>query len=244
MTQSNLMPDGRYILNKTTTKIITDKNKNEIIETNIQPCQVLEPLGPEWLYSLSFDFGKHYEKENKLFIELQNVTNLIQFTNRPDRLWNPINLNDLIELWLDTKDFNNFWTDNPNASLIFDDQNHIIKLINCLMENNKLIFEIEMISDKLIPKIFQQCSINIDAHKKAGGSSRNGRDSRGRRLSVKKYGGQSVIPGNIILRRRGINFRPGENVGRGTDHSIFATINGKVEFNEIDKSEKKKIELL
>ena len=68
------------------------------------------------------------------------------------------------------------------------------------------------------------------AHKKAGGSSRNGRDSAGRRLGVKKYGGEVVIPGNIIIRQRGTKFHPGDNVGIGKDHTIFATSEGKVEF--------------
>ena len=70
------------------------------------------------------------------------------------------------------------------------------------------------------------------ATKKAGGSSRNGRDSAGRRLGVKKYGGQEVIPGNIIVRQRGTKFHPGLNVGIGKDHTIFATKNGKVSFKK------------
>ena len=68
------------------------------------------------------------------------------------------------------------------------------------------------------------------AHKKAGGSSRNGRDSIGRRLGVKKFGGENVIPGNIIVRQRGTKFHPGQNVGIGKDHTIFATVEGKVVF--------------
>ena len=68
------------------------------------------------------------------------------------------------------------------------------------------------------------------AHKKAGGSSRNGRDSAGRRLGVKKYGDEAVIPGNIIVRQRGTKFHPGENVGMGKDHTLFALIEGKVKF--------------
>ena len=68
------------------------------------------------------------------------------------------------------------------------------------------------------------------AHKKAGGSSRNGRDSAGRRLGVKKYGGQVVLSGNIIIRQRGTKFHPGENVGLGKDHTIFATSPGRVSF--------------
>jgi large subunit ribosomal protein L27 len=68
------------------------------------------------------------------------------------------------------------------------------------------------------------------AHKKAGGSSRNGRDSAGRRLGVKKFGGEVVIPGNIILRQRGTKWHPGTNVGIGKDHTIFATVEGTVAF--------------
>ena len=66
------------------------------------------------------------------------------------------------------------------------------------------------------------------AHKKAGGSSRNGRDTEGRRLGLKKSGGQSVIAGNIILRQRGTSWKPGRNVGLGRDHTIFALIDGRV----------------
>ena len=68
------------------------------------------------------------------------------------------------------------------------------------------------------------------AHKKAGGSSRNGRDSAGRRLGVKKFGGEAVIPGNIIVRQRGTKFHPGLNVGMGKDHTIFAKVEGQVSF--------------
>ena len=68
------------------------------------------------------------------------------------------------------------------------------------------------------------------AHKKAGGSSRNGRDSEGRRLGVKKFGGEHVIPGNIIIRQRGTKWHPGTGVGIGKDHTIFATSEGQVEF--------------
>ena len=70
------------------------------------------------------------------------------------------------------------------------------------------------------------------ATKKAGGSSRNGRDSAGRRLGVKKYGGQIVSPGNIIVRQRWTKIFPGENVGMGKDHSIFSVVKGKVEFKK------------
>jgi large subunit ribosomal protein L27 len=69
------------------------------------------------------------------------------------------------------------------------------------------------------------------AHKKAGGSSRNGRDSEGRRLGVKKFGGQDVIGGNIIVRQRGTKFYPGTNVGIGKDHTLFALEAGKVRFH-------------
>ncbi len=75
------------------------------------------------------------------------------------------------------------------------------------------------------------------ATKKAGGSSRNGRDSAGRRLGVKKYGGQLVFPGNILIRQRGTKIFPGENVKMGKDHSIFSVIKGKVLFKKT-KSDK------
>jgi len=68
------------------------------------------------------------------------------------------------------------------------------------------------------------------AHKKAGGSSRNGRDTEGRRLGVKKFGGEHVIAGNIIIRQRGTKVKPGVNVGLGKDHTIFALVDGHVKF--------------
>ena len=70
------------------------------------------------------------------------------------------------------------------------------------------------------------------AHKKAGGSSRNGRDSAGKRLGVKKFGGQEVIGGNILVRQRGTKFYPGTNVGLGRDHTLFATAEGRVRFHD------------
>ncbi|RVQ69557.1 50S ribosomal protein L27 [Croceicoccus ponticola] len=70
------------------------------------------------------------------------------------------------------------------------------------------------------------------AHKKAGGSSRNGRDSAGRRLGVKKFGGEAVIGGNILVRQRGTKFYPGSNVGIGRDHTLFALTEGQVRFHQ------------
>lgn len=69
------------------------------------------------------------------------------------------------------------------------------------------------------------------AHKKAGGSSRNGRDTAGRRLGVKKFGGEKVIPGNIIIRQRGTKWHPGHHVGMGKDHTIYALVEGQVSFS-------------
>ena len=68
------------------------------------------------------------------------------------------------------------------------------------------------------------------AHKKGGGSTRNGRESESKRLGVKKYGGEHVIPGNIIVRQRGTEFHAGDNVGMGKDHTLFATAEGKLMF--------------
>ncbi|MDT9598586.1 50S ribosomal protein L27 [Sphingosinicella rhizophila] len=70
------------------------------------------------------------------------------------------------------------------------------------------------------------------AHKKAGGSSRNGRDSAGRRLGVKKFGGETVVGGNIIVRQRGTKYYPGTNVGMGKDHTLFALVEGRVAFRD------------
>ena len=70
------------------------------------------------------------------------------------------------------------------------------------------------------------------AHKKSGGSSRNGRDSNSKRLGVKRFGGEDVLAGNIIVRQRGTQFHPGTNVGLGRDHTLFATETGKVQFKE------------
>lgn len=80
------------------------------------------------------------------------------------------------------------------------------------------------------------------ATKKAGGSSKNGRDSAGRRLGAKKSDGQAVIPGNIIVRQRGTKIRPGNNVGMGKDHTLFALTEGKVEY--ITKSKFKMVNVI
>ncbi len=70
------------------------------------------------------------------------------------------------------------------------------------------------------------------AHKKAGGSTRNGRESHSKRLGVKKFGGEAVLAGNILVRQRGTPMKPGSGVGVGTDHTLFALVNGKVDFKE------------
>ena len=77
------------------------------------------------------------------------------------------------------------------------------------------------------------------AHKKAGGSSRNGRDSNGQRRGVKRYGGENVKAGNILVRQVGTKFHPGDNVGVGKDYTLFAKIDGKVAFERLGKSRKK-----
>ena len=77
------------------------------------------------------------------------------------------------------------------------------------------------------------------AHKKAGGSSRNGRDSAGHRYGIKKYGGQTVRAGNIIVRQKGTKLHPGDNVGLGKDYTIFSLIDGTVAFERLDKKRKK-----
>lgn len=76
------------------------------------------------------------------------------------------------------------------------------------------------------------------AHKKAGGSSRNGRDSQSQRLGLKKFGGEQVKAGNILVRQRGTQFHPGDNVGIGKDHTLFALIDGRVQFRFVRKDRK------
>jgi large subunit ribosomal protein L27 len=77
------------------------------------------------------------------------------------------------------------------------------------------------------------------AHKKGGGSSRNGRDSNSKRLGIKKYGGEFVRSGNILVRQRGTRIKPGENVGVGRDHTLFATIDGFVDFEAVGEGRKR-----
>ena len=76
------------------------------------------------------------------------------------------------------------------------------------------------------------------AHKKSGGSSRNGRDSESKRLGVKKYGGEKVLAGNILVRQRGTKVHPGNNVGKGKDDTLYALIDGKVKYERKDKDRK------
>jgi len=82
------------------------------------------------------------------------------------------------------------------------------------------------------------------AHKKAGGSTRNGRDSESKRLGVKSYGGQSVAPGNIIVRQRGTHFHPGLNVGCGKDHTLFAKAEGIVRFEAKGPKQRKYVSVV
>ena len=77
------------------------------------------------------------------------------------------------------------------------------------------------------------------AHKKGGGSTRNGRDSNAQRLGVKRFGGEKVLAGNILIRQRGTRFHPGANVGIGSDDTLFALVDGQVEFSQKDKKRKK-----
>jgi len=82
------------------------------------------------------------------------------------------------------------------------------------------------------------------AHKKAGGSSRNGRDSHSKRLGVKRYGSEHVIAGNIIVRQRGTQFHPGDNVGMGKDHTLFAKIDGQVAFSVKGEQKRKMVSII
>ncbi len=82
------------------------------------------------------------------------------------------------------------------------------------------------------------------AHKKAGGSSRNGRDSHSKRLGVKRYAGQYVLAGHILVRQRGTEFHPGENVGMGKDHTLYALVDGKVQFGHQGPRHRKIVSVL
>jgi large subunit ribosomal protein L27 len=82
------------------------------------------------------------------------------------------------------------------------------------------------------------------AHKKAGGSTRNGRDSQSKRLGVKRYGGEVVLAGNIIVRQRGTQFHPGANVGCGRDHTLFATAAGQVKFEEKGRDKRRYVSVV
>lgn len=82
------------------------------------------------------------------------------------------------------------------------------------------------------------------AHKKAGGSTRNGRDSQSKRLGVKKFGGERVLAGNIIVRQRGTQWHPGVNVGIGTDHTLFAKVSGRVEFKVRGKDQNTYVDVI
>jgi large subunit ribosomal protein L27 len=82
------------------------------------------------------------------------------------------------------------------------------------------------------------------AHKKGGGSTRNGRDSESKRLGVKVYGGEAVIPGNIIVRQRGTEFHAGDNVGMGKDHTLFAVAEGKVQFSVKGKLQRRTVSVV
>jgi large subunit ribosomal protein L27 len=82
------------------------------------------------------------------------------------------------------------------------------------------------------------------AHKKAGGSSKNGRDSESKRLGVKRFGGEMVAPGNILVRQRGTRFHPGSNVGIGRDHTLFATAAGRVTFETKGRNSRKLVSVV
>ena len=82
------------------------------------------------------------------------------------------------------------------------------------------------------------------AHKKAGGSTRNGRDSESKRLGVKRYGGEVVLAGNILVRQRGTHFHPGRNVGCGKDHTLFAKADGQVQFVQRGAKKRKFVEVI
>ncbi len=156
-----ILKDGRYILYNYKYKKFTngDNIEEEIIE---EPIQILEPYGPEWLYSLSFKSGSRIEEDGKIIIILDNVKNIIKFTDRPDRLWSPLNNDQLCDLWNKSSDKESFYLDNPNGVLNIKGQNHVIEIEYAKVIKNGIEFQIKMISNSIIPKSFNQGSIFID----------------------------------------------------------------------------------
>ncbi len=160
-----ILKDGRTILyNYKYKKYTNDDNlEEEIIEKT--PYQVLEPYGPEWLYSLSCKSGSRIEQNGKLILILNDVKNIIKFTDRPYRLWSPLNKDQLCNLWNKSSDKESFYLDNPNGVLNVNGENHVIELEQSRIIENGIEFKIKMISNGIIPKSFNQGSIFIDMKK-------------------------------------------------------------------------------
>jgi small subunit ribosomal protein S15 len=159
----DILNDNRVVLYSQKDKI-TYKKDGEIISESIkEPIHVLEPYGPEWLYSLSFESGERIEKNGNLTIVLKGVQNIIKFTDRPDRLWSPMNTKQLTELWNVDFDFEDFWNDNPNACLNIDGENYIIEISGCRIINDSLEMDIKMVSDNIIKEAFDNGGLFIDA---------------------------------------------------------------------------------
>jgi DNA-binding protein HU-beta len=160
----NTLNDGRCILyNQIYKKYI--ENGNEIIEVIEEPYEVLEPYGPEWLYSLSFESGERIEVNGKLKIILKGVQNIIKFTDRPNRLWSPMNETQLSVLWDNNLNPESFYMNNPNGVLNIDGENHVIKIISCIVKNDSLECDIEMISNGIIPENFSNGGLFVDMNK-------------------------------------------------------------------------------
>ncbi|CAO3626059.1 unnamed protein product [Cunninghamella echinulata] len=119
-----------------------------------------------------------------------------------------------------------------------------MSLFNCTLNNTTKLYQWSSLVNSTNTTIQSTASVMTQmryASKKSGGSSRNGRDSAGRRLGVKKFGGQQVVPGNIIVRQRGTKFHPGEHIGMGKDHTLYALESGFVQFYKDPEQPKRRL---
>ncbi|VVU94515.1 Ribosomal protein S12/S23 [seawater metagenome] len=159
-----VLQDGRTILYEYNEKIYNE-NEEEIIEFSDKPFEILEPKGMSWLFSLCFSQGKCQPcNDNNYQIELK-VSNIIKFTDRPDRIWSPMNHDQLAQLWdYKLEDENSFFNINPNATLnIFDSgEDYVVKIINCKHLDDLLLLDVELLSNQVIPKDIGSGSLFID----------------------------------------------------------------------------------
>ena len=195
---------------------------------------------PSWLFVLNFSSARVHQEDKTLTLQLNGP--ITEFSDRPQRLIETIESYDLAQLWQpdlwDDENDASFATVAPNAVLTLPNQNalYVLTLTSARSGDHTITFtftqEVYVVEQSTPPELMPAGSLFIDASKRAGGSTRNGRDSVGRRLGVKAFGGQRVVAGDIIVRQRGTKFQPGENVGMGRDHRLFAKESGVVQFHK------------